>query len=631
MRSTAGLLLSLALEVAAWGGLAAGFLYLYVVGYSIPATAIRPHAGVVVLVFLAVALARLTLARLAPGRGWSRIAAALLLAGVLGILAAYYALVLVGLQSWGRVVTWDLMASYASQFREFQQTLDIPDTALAVLAAGVLAWFAGVWFYLGRMDWTVALARSADRRVFSLCVLAGTAILGASVYQFLAFPPVAEREPVSLTFYPTSAARDLQGHAIDQVRATRLDQAEDGERAAYQPAPGRHGTNVFLIVVDALRPDHMGIFGYARDTTPNLRRLESAGRVRKAGIVHASCGSSACGLLSLASSKYVHEFSDRPFTLQQALRRHGYGIHMMLSGDHTSYYSLKTSYGDVDSYFDGYTGRHFRTYFNDDQLVLDRLSAFPAADGKPVMIQFHLMSAHLLGKRHEEFRRYSPAASYAFPDGRDASEDGRPGERNVNFYDNGVLQTDAMIQRLLDQLRRKGYLEDALVAVTADHGEGLGEHGVFQHASDVYEQTLRIPFVLLTFGRKPGPALDRRSFASQVDIAPTILSELGMPIPATWSGTPMQHPENRPFTFFQERTKVGVIDHRTPGAVWKYWINSATGKEFAYDLVGDPGETRNVAARSGSGHLKDWRAQVLPGLSVQVLPYDMPGDVSAGP
>lgn len=631
MRPAAGLLLSLALELAVWGGLTAGFLYLYVVRYSISAAAIEPHAGLVLLVFLAVALVRLTLARLAPGRGWSRIAATLAFAGVLGVLAAYYALVLVGLQSWGRVVTWELMVSYASQFREFAETLDIPDTALLAAASGALAWFAGIWFYLGRMDWTAVLARSADRRVFSLCVIAGTVILGASLYQFLAFPPIAQQEPVSLTFYPKSAARDLQGHAIDHLRAMRLDQVEDGERAAYQPAPGRHRTNVFLIVVDALRPDHMGIFGYARDTTPNLRRLEGAGQVRKAGIVHASCGSSACGLLSLASSKYVHEFSDRPFTLQQALRRHGYGIHMMLSGDHTSYYSLKTSYGEVDSYFDGYTGRHFKTYFNDDQLVLDRLSGFPAADGKPVMVQFHLMSAHLLGKRHEEFRRYSPATSYAFPDGRDASEDGRPGERNVNFYDNGVLQTDAMIQRLLDQLQRKGYLEDALVAVTADHGEGLGEHGVFQHASDVYEQTLRVPFLLLTFGREPGPALDRKPFASQVDIAPTILSELGMPIPATWSGTPMQNPESRPFTYFQERTRVGVFDHRTPGVAWKYWINSATGKEFVFDVVGDPGETRNVAPQSASRHLKDWRAQVLPGLSVQVLPYDRQGSASGAP
>lgn len=630
MRSPARLALLLGAEVLAWLALTCGFLYAYVGRYSVPASAIPSHLEVIAALFLAVSLLRLA-AILAIPAPWARAVGAVVLAGSLGIIAAYYALVLTGLQSWGRVVSWQLMASYAGQLGELMAVLGIPRTIFLIVGVALLGWIAAVWFWLGRFDWTREAARAVDGRLLLVGMAAAGMIVAARTYQFLAFPPIASHEPVSLTLFPVPASRDLQGHAIDKLRASRLDQGEDQARAEYSPAPGTHRTNVILIVVDALRPDHMGLYGYARQTTPNLQRMQAAGVVRKAAVAHASCGSSACGLLSLASSKYVHEFSERPFTLQQALRYHGYRIHMMLSGDHTSYYSLKESYGEVDSYFDGYTGWHLRTYFNDDQILLDHLANFPDADGKPVMIQFHLMSAHLLGKRHSESLRYLPATSYAFADGRDASADGTPGVRNVNYYDNGVLQTDAMVQRLLDALKRKGYLDNALVAVTADHGEGLGEHGVFQHASDVYEQTLRIPFVLLSFGRAPGSPIDARPFVSQVDIAPTILRELGMPVPRTWSGVPMQVAQGKPFTYFQERTRVGMFDHREPAAVWKYWTNSATGAEHAFELVSDPSEKVNAVTRIGQGQLQEWRRQVLPGLSVQALPYELPDAGSTAP
>ena len=174
--------------------------------------------------------------------------------------------------------------------------------------------------------------------------------------------------------------------------------------------------------------------------------------MRNLGVAHASCSESSCGLLSLASSKYVHQFSSRPFTLQQVLVQHGYRIHLILGGDHTNFYGLKESYGKADSYFDGSSAQGY--YMNDDQLVSDRLAAFAASDGTPVMMQFHLMSAHPLGKRHPDALRYQPVTNYARTGIRSGLD--VPTASILNFYDNGVVRVDIAIASLLEIVKPLG-------------------------------------------------------------------------------------------------------------------------------------------------------------------------------
>jgi glucan phosphoethanolaminetransferase (alkaline phosphatase superfamily) len=449
----------------------------------------------------------------------------------------------------------------------------------------------------------------------AVVLVSGSAFCAIELYRFTTEPPTEQAEPVSMTFYPLEAARNLQGHAVDRLSAARLDAEADAARTAYRPNPSAQRLNLVLIVVDALRADHLGVYGYPRDTTPNLSQLERAGKLRKVGSMRAACSSSVCGLLSIMSSKFVHQLSYGPMTLQEALRRHGYRIHLVLSGDHTNFYGLKAAYGPVDSYVDG-DSSHGRQYVNDDQLVLDHLEQFPDWDGNPVFIQFHLMSVHILGRRDGAAAKYRPAENYARLPLR-ALANARS-ERGVNYYDNGVLQTDAMIARLLFALERKGYLKQAVVAITADHGESLGEHGYYQHGNSVREEVLRVPFLLLSFGHQPARPLAQRALASQVDIAPTLLEELDMPRPQTWSGTPLQESGSADFAHFQELGEVGLYDHRDPRHLWKYWVDSQSGQEYAYNLSLDPKELRNAIGEATEQQKREWRTRVVPAKSMAV-------------
>ena len=620
-------LLPLGLEAAVWLCLPAAFLFVYVNRYLAPAGAVPAHLRLVLLAVLALALARILARVLVRNAAISRLVAATLVWGLLAGMIGYYALVLVGLQSWGRVVTWELVASYSPQAAALADALGIGlATAIALPVMAGAALFGAVWFHLKHLDWSGFVVERSSLPLLSVILASGCVVCAIEVYNFTSAPPAQHAEPVSMGLYPVAAGHNLQGYTLDALSAARIDAAEDAARLAYAPLAAAARPNLVLIVVDALRPDHMGLYGYGRDTTPALSRLERSGISRKSGAVRSVCASSACGLLGIMSSKFVHQLSARPFTLHEALKRHGYAVHLLLSGDHTSFYGLKSAYGVADSYFDGHSGRRLK-YVNDDQPVLERLAAFPEWDGRSVLLHFHLMSAHVLGRRDQATARYAPAASYALTANRGSGEASE--ELAVNHYDNGVLQADATIAALLATLERKGYLRDTLVAITADHGESLGEHGLYQHANSVHEQALRVPFVLLSYGHRPAGRIDARPLASQVDIAPTLFAELGLPLPSTWVGTPLQQPSNRQFTFFQELAEVGLFDHRQPANVWKYWFDAKGRREYAFNLSMDPQERTNLIESAPLALKREWRLKVLAGASVHSSADARPG-VAAG-
>jgi glucan phosphoethanolaminetransferase (alkaline phosphatase superfamily) len=602
--------LAIAVELVAWYCAPALFLFACVSRGLLPAEAIAPHLRAVLLPLLAFILFRLVVAASETSAAAARITVAAVAAALLSLMISYYALVMIGLLSWGEVISWPLIAAYGPHAPHLAEALGISLALIAGGAAlGVFGLFALAWLHLRRFDWAPLVRASRPPR-FALAV-GGIALAGAAeLYGFVTHPAAEASEPFALTLRPRQAAWDFQGHRVDRLKAARLDAAEDAERRDYRPSATAARRNMILIVVDALRPDHMGIFGYARDTTPTLVRLEQAGALRKAVSLRATCASSVCGLLGISASRFVHQLSVRPITLQEVLRRHGYRIHMVLSGDHTSFYGLKQAYGEVDSYFDATAAGPGR-YLNDDRIVLERLAALAPWDGAPVMIQLHLISVHPVSRRERGMARYTPEGNYApYSFAPDAA--GPPRESAINYYDNGVLQADAVIGEALGTLERKGYLRDALVAITADHGEALGEHGFFKHAQGVYDEVLRIPFLLLSRGAAPAPKpFPPRAVASQADIAPTVLAELGMPRPKTWRGVPLQEPAPGAFVFFQQGHEAGLFDPRDARILWKYWVNLRSGEEYAFDLTLDPGERQNAIGRVPLQLKREWRLQLL--------------------
>jgi hypothetical protein len=303
--------------------------------------------------------------------------------------------------------------------------------------------------------------------------------------------------------------------------------------------------------------------------------------------------------------------TDQDLSLHDVLRRHGYGVHLILGGDHTSFYGLRAAYGQVDSYFDGSMVRG--RYVNDDELVLEHVRQLPPWNGRPVLMQFHLMSSHLLGKRDPALAHFTPSRPYAILGKGIATDLGGPLPETDNHYDNGVRQMDDVVRRLVALLTERNYLQDAVLVLTGDHGEMLGEHGEFGHAKGVFEPAMRVPLVFAGFGVDP-PALDSESpwLASQLDIAPTLLRALDMPLPRTWAGQPLQGHTNARQLPFRQGHLVGVYDETEPGRTLKYWRHLRTGEEHVYDVDGDAAESRDLVGTIGADRLQTLRQAVLP-------------------
>ena len=609
----------ISMELGAWFLLPVMFLYFYVNHGLAPASSIAPHLLIVALAVAMFFVIRVALACIAPARHWvDRGFATVVYAVVLLLELLYYPLVIAGLKSWGQVISWDLIKSYAPQLPSLALALDVPfwETLMGLGSLmAVIVWC--IWRLCGRFDWPQRIAECIlsppMRGRGGLLLCGGFCLCAVKMSLIFYFADTRTGEPIVKTLFPSRESSWFHGFQTGKSAHHEFDGEHDAARASYQPGKLSTPKNLVLIVVDALRPDHLSFYGYGRRTTPHLDLLAVSPRVhaRRVDNMRAICSLSICGLFGIASSRYVHQASSRPFTLQQVLRLHGYQVRMILGGDHTNFYGLRSLYGEIDSYIDG--SDPSAKYMNSDEWVIEKTAELPSWNGRPVMLQFHLMSAHPLSARPVEFARFKPATSYG------VQQFGKTPEiRNVvNFYDNGVLQADYRIHQLVKLLRDKKYLDNALVVITADHGDALGEHGQFSHGRGVREAGIRIPFILLSFGYTPPALSATHPVTSQVDIGPTLLTELGMPIPPVWHGKALQFDQPRDFIFVQQGDESGLFDLRHPPSVWKYWLKTSTWQEFAFNLKTDPGEYKE-ALNSTRGIAHNLRAE-WRGLARKVL------------
>lgn len=374
-------------------------------------------------------------------------------------------------------------------------------------------------------------------------------------------------------------------------------------RSEYVAPPGFERRNVILIIVDGLRADRTSAYGYQRDTTPFLNKLIKDGQARKVNLALANCPFSTCGILSILTSRNADVEHESNLKLYDLLYDQGYKVYLILSGEQTGMPYLKRSYGhSMNLFFDG--SRSSSRSPTDDRVLFEGLEKVPSYHGVPSFFYFHLMSTHRLGVELDGFRKYEPVPrerSLSLLQSYDAGE-------LSNAYDNRVLQADDVIRKLFDALEQKRYLAGSLVVIVSDHGESLGEHGDFGHGKQLYQEELRIPLLIYD---KAGTSYQNLEYATQIDVAPTIFSRLGLPIPRSWEGQSLLGPPETRSTYHQTFETVfskqqtsrivpgrAAVIHRTGEAVYKYIHSEKDQKEELYELLTDPGEKQNLIEKA---------------------------------
>lgn len=361
------------------------------------------------------------------------------------------------------------------------------------------------------------------------------------------------------------------------------DENEDvGVRSAYPKDIQFDKKNVVVIVIDALRSDHLSLFGYERQTSPFLDSLYASGDLRKMDLSFSNAAESFAGINAILRSKIWAHLGYNNFSLPELLKDQGYDLNFLVSGDHTNFSGLKSFYGqnsDFSSYIDGsMSTKHSDP--NDDQIIFEGLEHIPMYDKSPSYFHFHLMSVHNLGVRLNTFKTYTPAYRTIF----DA-------ENYINRYDNGVLQVDTYLKQIFRRLTEKGYLQKSIVVITGDHGEALGERELFGHSRNIYTNQILTPILIYDSEKVEYKNL---KYATSIDIAPTIVDRLGLPIPETWEGVSLySEVNNGKLSFHQQGTYYAIISSKDDRR-YKLIYDSRTGQQELYDLNSDLYEKTNI-------------------------------------
>jgi len=351
--------------------------------------------------------------------------------------------------------------------------------------------------------------------------------------------------------------------------------------SAPRAAPPR---NLLLFTLDTTRADHLGCYGYTKGKTETIDALAGRGVVFENArtpvpLTLPAHATILTGLLPCehgARDNGIYRVSDGTETLATVLRARGFA-----TGAFVGSFVLDSSFGLARG-FDEYSqvkqsslaDRGFfdeRTGMSVTNDAVNWLESVPS--DRPFFAWVHYYDAH------------SP---YAPPGGVPAG---------MHPYDAEIAFVDDQVQGVLDALARAKRLDDTLVVVTADHGEGLGEHGEDSHGFFLYDATMRVPLLFVH------PSLVARRVAVGVglqDIARTALAALGVDAPSGMHGRSLldalrggtigdepQYLETlSPYLSCGWSPLVGVVQERLK------FIRAP--RREVYDLAHDPGELHNV-------------------------------------
>jgi arylsulfatase A-like enzyme len=316
------------------------------------------------------------------------------------------------------------------------------------------------------------------------------------------------------------------------------------------PPPPEILPNILLVVVDTLRADRLGVYGNKRGLSPFLDELTSRGTLFRNA--YAPTSWTCPSIASLFTSRYASQHGVNSFeavlapdevTVAEILAAGGYvgaGFSANLRMLEANGYAQ--GFGAWHAYMGGQAGGHKP---RGDVLRRASLAWLRPLSGpearQPKLLYLQYMEPHT---------PYEPGEPYRsrFLRGSDAVDEKRaytrllgqkkmtPAEveRLESLYDGEVAAVDAELRTLFGELGRLGFLSDAVIVITADHGEEFGEHGVMLHGFTLFNGVMRIPLIIVAPGFPAGRVVEEN--VSLVDVAPTLLELTGMPPAPTFEG-----------------------------------------------------------------------------------------------
>jgi arylsulfatase A-like enzyme len=461
-----------------------------------------------------------------------------------------------------------------------------------------------------------------------------------------------------------AAPLDLRAHAGEPVRLSFKAVGEGTARVARPRLLGRPSAtqgptrsaavaprrpNILLYVIDTLRADHLGCYGYSRSTSPRIDALAREGMLFWDVVAQSSWTRPATASILTGRNPERHgavtitqRIRPEVPTLTELLRAHSY---------RTAGFVTNVNVSDVYGFHRGFEQYAYMpeeptrrgVHVGADRVNDSVVAWLEGVGAEAFFVYVHASDPHSPYVPPERFeaRFRDPGTASSLPDVPNPMRllAQRPDlatpaavAQLESLYDAEIAFVDASFGQLVEALRRLRLYDSTIIIVTADHGEEFKDHGGFEHGHTVYRELTRVPLILKPRAGEEGKGKRIHVQARQIDILPTVLDYAGIPGPADIDGRNLRglpttgRPPMELEAFTQ--TRLGAINASavvTPS--WK--VIARTGgrrpRVEVYDLVADPAETRDLAAEEpilvgyGLQTLARWTAARPRGISAKAI------------
>jgi glucan phosphoethanolaminetransferase (alkaline phosphatase superfamily) len=375
--------------------------------------------------------------------------------------------------------------------------------------------------------------------------------------------------------------------------------------------------NVLIVLCESLRRQNLSVYGYKRNTTPNLKRFFKNNRKNCFRFDHAFSASSTTMLAVPAILHGIGPYQDSSVFYSQPLvweygKAAGFQTFFISSHSMQWYHFDRFYRKGKPSYFWS-KEQSGKPFFNDlgidDRFTLQNLTRHLRTTKKrPFLGVVQLNATHYPYFVNDKHKKWSG--------------------RFVDEYDNSIAYEDYLLGKFLDQMKRSGLLKNTLIVLTSDHGESLKDHNKIGHVDSYYAETISVPLMVYvptgmgSDQQRKALTKNMKSIAATIDIIPTILDLMGWEknpqmknIRANLTGYSLskQVPKDRMVITMNNnqmaRFRVGI------SVIWKGFhylrmVNVVPTKEEIFDLSKDPYERKPVELKT----MASWRSQLKKAL-----------------
>jgi arylsulfatase A-like enzyme len=420
--------------------------------------------------------------------------------------------------------------------------------------------------------------------------------------------PETGRVPVRLSLLAVGGGLVLTRPAVSAPGGLAL----PSKTGAPASVPAGRPRNVILYLVDTLRADHLGCYGYDKPVSPAIDAFARESTLFRDAVAQSPWTRPSAASLLTGLWPGTHKVNGRrdalapeALTLAEVLKGRGYRTAAFVTNG-----NVAKSFG-LGQGFDTYELLPRRAHAATD--VNAKAEAWlEAGAGEPFLLFLHTVEPHSPYDPPPAFReRFAPGIAEGVGKRRWLKRLAQgqipvtPGvlRQLLALYDAEIAAGDAAFGELVTLLKRRGLWEETAVVFVSDHGEEFHEHGDWEHGKTLHAEVLEIPLIVRLPGLGAGRTVARQ--AQHIDVLPTLLAYLGIPVPERVEGRnllPLIAGEPDAALLGDDRVFSWMeIDGRRGGAVstpdWRLIDLAAPGSELdLFDRWRDPGESRDLAA-----------------------------------